>query len=85
MGKKKGKKEDAGVSIRRLTDDRIRHGGDHGHGKDTGGKTGGPDCLLQLPEGDATGEKRVVSIAVVTGRSIQRFVGGFSPSPANSK
>jgi hypothetical protein len=35
-----------GVSIRRLTDDRIRHGGDDGYGKDADRKTGGPRYLL---------------------------------------
>ena len=29
-----------GVSIRRLTDDRVQHGGDDGHGKDADRKIG---------------------------------------------
>ena len=35
----------AGVSIRRLTDEGIRHGGDHSYGKDADRKTGPSPCL----------------------------------------
>jgi len=59
-----GGKKDAGVSVRRstdpatdgLTDDRIRQGGDDGHGKDADRKTGGPRYLLR-PEMDCQNSK----------------------------
>jgi hypothetical protein len=40
------KEKDAGVWIRRLTDDSIRHGGDDGRGKDADGKANGPRYLF---------------------------------------
>jgi hypothetical protein len=41
--KKYRKEKDAGVSIRWLTDDGMRHGGDSSYGRDADRKIGGPE------------------------------------------